>query len=889
MSSSLPARVGRYEVVDRLGTGGMGVVYLATDPLLRRTVAVKVLPGENDDMRERFAREGRSAAALRHNNIVTIYDVGEDNGQPFIAMEFIDGESMSEMIRRRAPLPLPRRLQLMVELCAGLGYAHRSGIIHRDIKPANLMITTEGGLKILDFGLARVVAEPTLGPLTGVGTLLGTPHYLAPEQIAGTPGDRLSDIFSTGLVLYECISYRKAYPGDSGPAILFDIVAKEPMPIRELVPEIDDELESIVTHAVEKTRERRYTDLGVLGDALERVRARLARSDSSVVPRKHKRKPGAALASQSTEGLTPHSKDPRLDAIAQKRAAQIAEHLAAAAAHLQSGQYLASIEHCEHALMLDPDDEQGLELLRQAHRAIEDAQVRGWIDEARAQLERGALTEAEQLIEQSLRVRADQPELQTLQDEVKERRRERERQLERQRSAQAAVERAHRNMDGGALDAVVRSASEALAYDPGHAEARELKTRAIAMLEERRRQQERVDAGAEAVQIPLDSVEHRVDEMPSPRAASNSGGAATRAAVSRPASASVSSHFAPRAVGPSAPLKLRNQPVLIAAGVLVLAVIGALVALSRSAGTPRPVVSEVPVAPTAPAESLAEQNAARYRDLLRQAEDHVAGQDADGAATLIQEAEQILAGDPRLDELKKQVDAMRAAALKAEQQRDDIEQALAQAAKMSSDTDALARLQRELAKYPGAPELSAAVAVRTKARDDKIADLLRRAESASDEQAVALLKEALRYNAARVDVRRELDRRSALLSAANTARPARPPASREEVEDDVRQALYDYQAAYASRSVEDFLKLAPFRTRAQVEAEFSRFRTIQLNIEGITIDLDPSSTHASVKCTISRVSIPNAPNAKPMMDKRAWQFQLTYTGGVWQITRADPR
>jgi serine/threonine-protein kinase len=213
MSSSLPARVGRYEVVERLGTGGMGVVYLATDPLLRRTVAVKVLPVENDELRERFAREGRSAAALRHNNIVTIYDVGEDQGHPFIAMEFIDGESMAEMIRRRAPLTMPRRLQLMSELCAGLGYAHRNGIVHRDIKPANLMITSEGGLKILDFGLARLIAEPTLGALSGVATLLGTPHYLAPEQIAGAPADHASDIFSVGLVLYEFVSYRRAFPG----------------------------------------------------------------------------------------------------------------------------------------------------------------------------------------------------------------------------------------------------------------------------------------------------------------------------------------------------------------------------------------------------------------------------------------------------------------------------------------------------------------------------------------------------------------------------------------------------------------------------------------------------------------------------------------------------
>src|SRR5262245_6672570 len=370
MSPSLPARVGRYEIVERLGTGGMGVVYLATDPLLRRTVAVKVLPVENDELRERFAREGRSAAALRHNNIVTIYDVGEDQGQPFIAMEFIDGESMAEMIRRRAPLTLPRRLQLMGELCAGLGYANRNGIVHRDIKPANLMITSEGGLKILDFGLARVVAEPTLGASTGVGTLLGTPHYLAPEQIAGTAADQVSDIFSVGLVLYEFLSYRRAFPGDSGPAILFDIVERQPTPIRELVPDIDSELEAILGKAIEKDRARRYRDLAAMAAGLERVRARLTRSaDAADAPAASRRKPRAADdPSKGSSGITELG-ERTLDAIAQRRAVQIAEHLSQAASHLESGRHREAIEHCEHALLLDPEDEQGLKLLREAHRA----------------------------------------------------------------------------------------------------------------------------------------------------------------------------------------------------------------------------------------------------------------------------------------------------------------------------------------------------------------------------------------------------------------------------------------------------------------------------------------------------------------------------------------
>ncbi|HWK09332.1 MAG TPA: serine/threonine-protein kinase, partial [Vicinamibacterales bacterium] len=232
-SRSLPSRIGRYEVVDRLGAGGMGVLYLARDPLLRRTLAIKVLAVDDDDLRERFAREARSAASLSHTNIVTIFDVGEDNGHPFLAMEYLDGETMAEMIRRKAPVALQRRLQLLLELCAGLGYAHRLGIIHRDIKPANLMITGGGTLKILDFGLARLTHDNTSG-LTQSGALLGTPNYMSPEQVEGRTVDHRSDIFSVGLVLYELLTYRKAYSGEGMHVILHKITHERPQPLREI-------------------------------------------------------------------------------------------------------------------------------------------------------------------------------------------------------------------------------------------------------------------------------------------------------------------------------------------------------------------------------------------------------------------------------------------------------------------------------------------------------------------------------------------------------------------------------------------------------------------------------------------------------------------------------
>src|SRR5262245_49883833 len=146
-------RVGRYEIVDVIGSGGMGDVYLARDPMLDRTVVVKALKFQSPEFHARFAREARAAASITHPNIVTIYDVGHEQDRPFIAMEFVDGETLAELIKRAAPMTVARKLELMIELCAGLGHAHRNGIIHRDIKPANLMVSTEGPLKILDFGL----------------------------------------------------------------------------------------------------------------------------------------------------------------------------------------------------------------------------------------------------------------------------------------------------------------------------------------------------------------------------------------------------------------------------------------------------------------------------------------------------------------------------------------------------------------------------------------------------------------------------------------------------------------------------------------------------------------------------------------------------------------
>ena len=175
--SDHPVFIDRYRVVERIGSGGMGVLYLARDPTIDRRVAIKVAHVQDAELRQRFLREARATGRLDHRNIVTIFDVGEHGGEPFIAMEYVPGRTLAEIVRERAPLPILPRLRMLRELCDGLAYAHAQGVVHRDVKPANLMVRDDSGaLTILDFGIARLADT-----LTGDGVMIGTPNYMAPE------------------------------------------------------------------------------------------------------------------------------------------------------------------------------------------------------------------------------------------------------------------------------------------------------------------------------------------------------------------------------------------------------------------------------------------------------------------------------------------------------------------------------------------------------------------------------------------------------------------------------------------------------------------------------------------------------------------------------------
>ncbi|MCI0402932.1 MAG: protein kinase [Acidobacteria bacterium] len=250
-------KLGKYEIKSELGKGGMSIVYLAEDPRIGRQVAIKLMSPEvagDPEMLKRFYREAQAAGQLRHPNTVTIYDVDEDQGVPYIAMEFLEGEDLSKVIANRRDVPIVTKLDYLIQSCRGLHYAHQHGVVHRDIKPSNVVVLKDGLVKIVDFGIARLGG----GTMTRAGAVLGTMMYMSPEQISGKPVDARSDIFALGVILYELLTFRIPFEGADVPAILYKILYEAPPPMSEHWPDCPAQLQHIVDKTLEKDREARY-------------------------------------------------------------------------------------------------------------------------------------------------------------------------------------------------------------------------------------------------------------------------------------------------------------------------------------------------------------------------------------------------------------------------------------------------------------------------------------------------------------------------------------------------------------------------------------------------------------------------------------------------------
>ncbi|HYM12749.1 MAG TPA: protein kinase, partial [Bryobacterales bacterium] len=256
--------LGKYEILDTLGSGGMGTVYRARDPVLEREVAIKVIStvGGAGEVKERFYREARACAQLQHPHIVAVYDLGEQDDQAYIVMELLIGADLKRIIADRHSLPLEAKIELSLQVLEGLGHAHRNGIVHRDIKPGNIFVHQDNCAKILDFGIARV----PFSKLTLAGSALGTPEYMAPEQIAGQVCDARSDLFSTALVLFEFLSYVHPFPG---PNAAGRIVTEQPPSLSAANPELPAWLEAVIAKGLEKTPGRRYQTAEEFATALQ--------------------------------------------------------------------------------------------------------------------------------------------------------------------------------------------------------------------------------------------------------------------------------------------------------------------------------------------------------------------------------------------------------------------------------------------------------------------------------------------------------------------------------------------------------------------------------------------------------------------------------------------
>ena len=274
-------RIDKFDVLRRLGRGGMGNVYLGRDPDIDRFVAIKLLDEgfDNEELRKRFSTEAKSASALRHPNIVTIFQTGMFRDRPFIVMEYIEGETFAEIIASRRDIPIAEKLQLLDQVLAGLQYAHSKGIVHRDIKPSNVMVDGEGVVRILDFGIARRGG----GGITRAGAVLGTINYMAPEQLAGQVVDARADIFSAGLVGYELLTSTKAF-GQSLPENLRRIDVQDLQPIEELCPGIDPGLVRVINRCLAQRADDRYADCGAVRRDLDEVRLAASRAVAADAP-----------------------------------------------------------------------------------------------------------------------------------------------------------------------------------------------------------------------------------------------------------------------------------------------------------------------------------------------------------------------------------------------------------------------------------------------------------------------------------------------------------------------------------------------------------------------------------------------------------------------------
>jgi len=434
-------KLGKYELLGELGRGAFGIVYRAKDPVINRMVALKTITSAvagNPSLLDRFYREAQSAGSLQHPNIITIYDMGDEHGTPFIAMELVDGENLDDVIARRAPIPLSLRVGYAVQACRAFDYAHKRGVIHRDIKPGNVMVNKDGVVKVVDFGIARVLESTK----TQTGTLIGTISYMAPEMFHGEHATERSDIWSFGVLLYELMAYQQPFSGQSPAALMQSICLQEPTPLRDAFSDCPEDLASLIHRMLQKSAADRVQSMEDLLLGLDPICRRLqAQTVAELITQAGQlidKEEFAQAHELLRKALQMDGTNAQARALAERASAgvkrmavrsEVQQHLEKARTLVQQGKPQEAGVEVESAVRLDSQFGPALELQKDVQQQIQRLRLANQhLQSARQYLVEGMPEEAEAELGKVRKVDASNRQLAALEQQVlqeKERRRRR--------------------------------------------------------------------------------------------------------------------------------------------------------------------------------------------------------------------------------------------------------------------------------------------------------------------------------------------------------------------------------------------------------------------------------------------------------------------------------
>jgi serine/threonine-protein kinase len=498
-------QIGQYQVLEILGQGGMGVVYRALDPAIGKIFAIKMLRSscaEDPDLLERFYREARVTANLQHRNIVSVYALSHQNGKPYLVMDYLEGRSMSEIIASRSAKPLVDKLDLVIQICEGLQYAHERKLIHLDIKPANVIVLQDGTAKIVDFGIARAGGTQALS----AGQVLASPYYMSPEQINAHPVDSRTDIFSTGVMLYELLTYMLPFKGDDATSTFIKILRDEPPALSHFLQEYPPELDDILKRALAKKVDDRYQTAEELGfdllqvqkglrhgmaiGLIERAEAAIRRGDLEK----------AKLDLQ--EVLKSDRQDDRANMLLrqvrqsihqQQRAAQVVQMRSQATVTLAAEQYEEALALAEQAVRLDCQDSESIKLHNEIQQKISwHKTVRESLRKAESSLLAGDFDDAKAEVEHLLELDPSNAEGRALLGVVAKEQTERSRRV----AVQGYVDTARRRISERKFSVAIDALREAEQIDPADSTVHELLEWALRGREKETRRNEIADLTA---------------------------------------------------------------------------------------------------------------------------------------------------------------------------------------------------------------------------------------------------------------------------------------------------------------------------------------------------------------------------------------------------------